>query len=233
MGTQTVDFWQALGEQRIPWFFSDMYVKPKPVWLISGLGIVLVILAVVISWRRLRRRVEEWQKWQIGDTFLLISAVMAVVLGISPSSVVVICPRLLLRILGVSELSGLSPWGITFVVHTLRGLTYLAVLGVLTALLGTLALWPSWQHFMGLRKRYLFSVGLGFVSELDDGLLSTAMRAQFEAYDYFCAPKARVEVEQAGSRWTIVDGDNVYVVRRVNQTLNVYLKFRSFLKRSG
>jgi len=150
---QTVDFWQALGEQRIPWFFSDMYVKPEPVWLISGLGIVLVILAVVISWRRLRGRVEEWQKWQIGDTFLLISVVMAVVFGISPSSVVVICPRLLLRILGVSELSGLSPWGITFVVHTLRGLTYLAVLGVLTVLLGTLALWSSWQHFMGLRER--------------------------------------------------------------------------------
>ena len=80
-----------------------------------------------------------------------------------------------------------------------------------------------------------FSVGLEFVSELDDGQLSPALREEFIAHGHFLAPDASVEVEQAESMWTIhnVDDDNNrvrYLARRENETLDVSPQLDMHLK---
>lgn len=71
-------------------------------------------------------------------------------------------------------------------------------------------------------NRYLFSVGLDFVSELDKREVSARLREQFQGYGKALTPQALVEVEQAGSNWTIVDANKKYFIQSENQTLNVY-----------
>lgn len=75
---------------------------------------------------------------------------------------------------------------------------------------------------------YLFSVGLEFVDRLDAGGLVPALRVKFEEQDEVLSSKAKVTVEQAGSKWTIADVGGVYHIKRENLTLNVYADLRWF-----
>ena len=69
----------------------------------------------------------------------------------------------------------------------------------------------------------MFSAGLEFVDRLDaGGLVFAALRVEFQAQDEALSPKAKVTVEQAGSKWTITDVGGVYHIKRENLTLNVY-----------
>ncbi len=67
-----------------------------------------------------------------------------------------------------------------------------------------------------------FNVGLDFAAELDKRGVSSGLHEQFEKHGKALAPNPLVNVGQAGSDWTIVDGDKEYRVRSENQTLNVY-----------
>jgi uncharacterized phage protein gp47/JayE len=76
------------------------------------------------------------------------------------------------------------------------------------------------------RDLFLFSIGLGFADVLDerDGReVPDELREQFREHDEALTLQALVNVEQAGSNWTIVDIGKKYLIRRENQELNVYL----------
>jgi polar amino acid transport system permease protein len=69
---------------------------------------------------------------------------------------------------------------------------------------------------------YLFRVGPDSVCDLDKGALPAGLREQFERAGRPLTEQARVEVQQAGVHWTIVDADRKYSIRSENQALNVY-----------
>ncbi|MBN1888207.1 MAG: amino acid ABC transporter permease [Thermoflexales bacterium] len=73
-------------------------------------------------------------------------------------------------------------------------------------------------------ERHLFSIGPDFVGELDRHALSTRLREQFEEHGTTLGPHARLEVDQAGSDWTLIDDGTKYFVRSEDQTLNVYIE---------
>ncbi|MBN1888358.1 MAG: SPFH domain-containing protein [Thermoflexales bacterium] len=70
-----------------------------------------------------------------------------------------------------------------------------------------------------------FSMELDFVGELDRGELSTRLREQFEKHGTTLSPQASLEVEQAGSEWTIIDDGTKYFVRNEDQMLKVYVSW--------
>lgn len=71
--------------------------------------------------------------------------------------------------------------------------------------------------------RYLFSLGLPFAKELDNGALSLRLREEFQHQgNPLSTSVAQVEVNQAGRNWSIIDGNKLYAVWHINQTLNVY-----------
>ncbi len=78
-------------------------------------------------------------------------------------------------------------------------------------------------QFPDKRPKYVFSVGVEFVGELDTGgPVSATLRAEFQAHGESPGSNAEITMEQAGSRWTIVDASTVYRIERENQTLSVY-----------
>jgi hypothetical protein len=69
----------------------------------------------------------------------------------------------------------------------------------------------------------LFSVKLDFVDELDAACpVSARLHDQFQEHKEALASQSRIEVEQAGAKWTIVSADSKYLIQKENQTLNVY-----------
>lgn len=79
------------------------------------------------------------------------------------------------------------------------------------------------QRFPGPEQIYLFSVELDLVDELDTACpVSARLHDQFQEHEEALASQSRIEVEQAGTKWTIVSADRKYLIQRENQTLNVY-----------
>lgn len=77
---------------------------------------------------------------------------------------------------------------------------------------------------------YLFSIQQEFVSELDQGRVSTRLREQFEIHGIVLTSQARVVVQQTRSAWVIVDASQNYLVRSENQALHVYNLSKSELE---
>jgi hypothetical protein len=69
---------------------------------------------------------------------------------------------------------------------------------------------------------YLFSLAPHFGGELDYQQVTDDLRAQFVAEQYPLGPSAQIRVDQASSRWTIIDGNSSYAIREEDQALNVY-----------
>jgi hypothetical protein len=69
---------------------------------------------------------------------------------------------------------------------------------------------------------YLFSVELNSINELDTGQVSAILYDQFKENGQVLTPQAQAVMEQAGSKWTIIDDGKMYLIQRENQTLNVY-----------
>lgn len=71
---------------------------------------------------------------------------------------------------------------------------------------------------------YFFSLFPTFAKELDAGKLSSKLREQFQEHSRDLTSQARVEVEQAGANWSIIDPNTKarYFVRSGPQTLDVY-----------
>lgn len=89
------------------------------------------------------------------------------------------------------------------------------------------------EAVLSRNPKYLFSIGLNFVGELEKQQVSVGLREQFQRHGMPLTPKAVVEAEEEGSRWVLVDGDAQYFVRweeeiryfflrRQGQALNVY-----------
>ena len=76
----------------------------------------------------------------------------------------------------------------------------------------------------------MFSLGLDFSSELDNKQVSDRLRQEFQSHNRPLTAEARVQVNQAGSNWTIIDDAKQYDLRKENQALNVYdeLSFAKF-----
>ena len=75
------------------------------------------------------------------------------------------------------------------------------------------------QEYFG--ERQVFSVGPQFVDELDAGVLPDGLRAEFQNQKKPLTDKAALSVEEAGSKWKIVDKGTVFHIKVENQLLNV------------
>jgi ABC-type uncharacterized transport system permease subunit len=75
-----------------------------------------------------------------------------------------------------------------------------------------------WRAFGG----YLFSIRADFAVELDSRELSSRLQDQFERNDRTLTPQALVQVDEPGSKWTIVDTETHYSIQNETQTLDVY-----------
>ena len=83
-----------------------------------------------------------------------------------------------------------------------------------------------------LMRRYLFSIGLDFVSELDEaGPVSERLKRHFSDRERILSSQSHIKVERTGNYWTIVGADRKYhLIRKENQgedqakdqMLNVY-----------
>jgi len=70
---------------------------------------------------------------------------------------------------------------------------------------------------------YLFSIASTFAGELDKKQVSNNLRNQFQPHGIILSAAAAVaEVIEAGKRWTIIDADQMYLILRKNQMLDVY-----------
>ena len=60
------------------------------------------------------------------------------------------------------------------------------------------------------------------LSELNEQRLSSSLKSNFEDADMPLTEDAKVQIELAGNKWRIVNGDNVFKVRKQADTLRVY-----------
>jgi len=70
---------------------------------------------------------------------------------------------------------------------------------------------------------FSFEIQADLASELDQKVISPALREQFQKNGRPLSEQARIEVKQAGSQWSIVDKDSNrrYTIRREEQALKV------------
>jgi hypothetical protein len=79
------------------------------------------------------------------------------------------------------------------------------------------------EHDLFINWNYLFSLPLEFSDELDNQQLSAELKEQFHKHDKDLPQQAAVEVDQIGSKWTIIKGNKPwYAIRSENAALNVY-----------
>ncbi|QWV93325.1 hypothetical protein KP004_19505 [Geomonas oryzisoli] len=69
---------------------------------------------------------------------------------------------------------------------------------------------------------YVFSLPLEHAGELDQGEIPHAVRQEFETNGSTLSPAARVNVQQSGRVWFIIDLDRKYSIRMVPTGLLVY-----------
>jgi phage tail sheath protein FI len=80
---------------------------------------------------------------------------------------------------------------------------------------------------------HLFSLTLDVAGELysQEMQVSTRLRDQFQRHQHPLTGEATVQGDPVSSSWTIVDGANRYVIRKEDQTLNVYDRFAGTILR--
>ncbi len=79
-------------------------------------------------------------------------------------------------------------------------------------------------HYTGDLKRFLFSIGLEFQGDLEQGILSAALRQALEDHEISLSNAAIVTTKEEGSEWRITDKGYTYIVRKEGETLNIYLE---------
>ena len=76
------------------------------------------------------------------------------------------------------------------------------------------------EMFGGLE--FLFGAALTCQAELDKGKLPKEFAQEFQEFDITISPQAKISTKQPGSVWEIKDGDETYVVKKREDSLNVY-----------
>ncbi len=69
---------------------------------------------------------------------------------------------------------------------------------------------------------YLFSLAADLTADLDSQQVPAVLRTEFAGRGKILSPESQVSVEQAGSRWTLVDGNSRYIIWRTDQKFAVY-----------
>ena len=82
--------------------------------------------------------------------------------------------------------------------------------------------YPSSSSLADIAGRPLFSVSLEFVSALNKGEASEALRARFRDDGRELVEPVRLEVTQTGSEWQLEDSAKSYIIRKESGVLNVY-----------
>ena len=75
------------------------------------------------------------------------------------------------------------------------------------------------------KARFLFSVGLEFQSDLEQGVLSTGVRQEFENVEISLSDDVSdvtITEKVKGSKWQIKDRGQVYTVTKKDEALNIY-----------
>ncbi len=67
----------------------------------------------------------------------------------------------------------------------------------------------------------LFSVGVEFQSDLDNGTIPDGLRQEFSKNRVTLSDSVVVSTEEAGDRWSITDGDKVYTVKKEKDRLDI------------
>ena len=75
-----------------------------------------------------------------------------------------------------------------------------------------------------LASGLLFSVGLEFQSDLDNGVISDGLRQEFEKNLITLSESVSVSTGEAGGGWSITDGDKVYDVRKEKDKLGIHAR---------
>jgi hypothetical protein len=81
----------------------------------------------------------------------------------------------------------------------------------------------NWIDFDENLRMYLFSIGLGFVGELDSRQVSEELRHEFEVHGEDLTSEVRVTRESWGYEWYLLAGRK-YLIKRENEQLKVYLQ---------
>ena len=77
-----------------------------------------------------------------------------------------------------------------------------------------------------LDRKLLFGITSSvdtFANELNSKTLSDNLKGQFQQNGAVLSDKATVSVEQQGSFWQIIDGQKIYIVKKEESKLNIYL----------
>jgi LysM repeat protein len=73
-----------------------------------------------------------------------------------------------------------------------------------------------------MTNRFLFSLGLEFVNELDAGQVSDRLRQEFQSHNILLSQEAEVIIQEKSTKWQIVDGSRKYQIANEDQALKVY-----------
>ncbi len=82
--------------------------------------------------------------------------------------------------------------------------------------------WSLRRSFYEKHFKKLFSLELGVQGDLDNGIVSEGLRQEFEKNKTPLLQDVTVSVEQAGSKWLIIDKLKKYSMRKEEGKLNIY-----------
>jgi hypothetical protein len=77
-------------------------------------------------------------------------------------------------------------------------------------------------RFTDLPLTLLFSIGVNFQTDLDNGILSNSLRQEFIIHEHSLSSTTTLSIQIAGNRWLLTDGRKSYTIRKENNQLNVY-----------
>jgi len=91
-----------------------------------------------------------------------------------------------------------------------------------------LYLGPKDKSLFDKKKLLLFSIGLQFQSDLDNGIISEPLQREFKNNRISLSRDTSVSIEEKGKRWLITDNKEIYkeiyIVRKQETKLNIYRK---------
>ena len=73
-----------------------------------------------------------------------------------------------------------------------------------------------------LKKTSLFSIGLEFSDDLDEGAISEALRGELKNNSLSLSKDAALSVKKTGDKWVIADKDQTYTFRKESDELRIY-----------
>jgi len=72
-------------------------------------------------------------------------------------------------------------------------------------------------------EQALFSVEVDFQSDLDNSIIPESLKQEFEKKDTLISEKAIVSVEEAGKKWSLIDGKKKYIISKDDGKTTVLL----------